>query len=447
MAKYAPLSPPIQGMPISGPDQREVKTLPGYQDEWDLLQENLEASGMFPFAPGLGDAASELGDLILYSASGKGRDGIDRVNDLDRFVTLPQTWAGQAAQEFGGLLQMTPEQLVQLRRSLGSLLSGDAEAKAALWEGVKQSASGYDKDPMSLVEDVGPVNPAIGVAAAGKAMGKGRSLISGLGKQKPATEYIKKINPKTPSAPMGLTETQIERKAGQAPQLVAWDVDNIDDDQWNSFVHADDPDAIKLDVDEDFISELQTADAAQEFGQYVDNLKEFGQDVAKIKVPDEVKKALDAEDALGFSTSNEAAKEILMHPDWDGRWEIVSEDNKKIIKNWVDSLKAEGKIPTKNMPDAGEDPAMVQKGGDIETPEFDTNLLSGNPSEDDIKLIKKAALSVTKKSDADLQKNIDTLHNKLVYYKDNDEYHRNVSLLNVHIKERANRMSDGSWSL
>ena len=245
MAKYAPLSPPIQGMPISGPDQREVKTLPGYQDEWDLLQENLEASGMFPFAPGLGDAASELGDLILYSASGKGRDGIDRVNDLDRFVTLPQTWAGQAAQEFGGLLQMTPEQLVQLRRSLGSLLSGDAEAKAALWEGVKQSASGYDKDPMSLVEDVGPVNPAIGVAAAGKAMGKGRSLISGLGKQKPATEYIKKINPKTPSAPMGLTETQIERKAGQAPQLVAWDVDNIDDDQWNSFVHADDTDAIK----------------------------------------------------------------------------------------------------------------------------------------------------------------------------------------------------------
>lgn len=441
MAKYAPLSPPIQGMPISGPDQREVKTLPGYQDEWDLLQENLEASGMFPFAPGLGDAASELGDLILYSASGKGRDGIDRVNDLDRFVTLPQTWAGQAAQEFGGLLQMTPEQLVQLRRSLGSLLSGDAEAKAALWEGVKQSASGYDKDPMSLVEDVGPVNPAIGVAAAGKAMGKGRSLISGLGKQKPATEYIKKINPKTPSAPMGLTETQIERKAGQAPQLAAWDVDNIDADQWNSFVHADDADAIKLDVDEDFMSELQAADAAQEFGQ----------DVAKIKVPDEVKKALDAEDALGFSTSNEAAKEILMHPDWDGRWEIVSEDNKKIIKNWVDSLKAEGKLPTKSMPDAGEDPAMVQKGGegggDIETPEFDTSLLSGNPGEDDIKLIKKAALSVTKKSDADLQKNIDTLHNKLVYYKDDDEYHRNVSLLNVHIKERANRMSDGSWSL
>ena len=60
MAKYAPLSPPIQGMPIAGLDQREVKTLPGYQDDWDLLQENLESSGMFPFAPGLGDAASEL---------------------------------------------------------------------------------------------------------------------------------------------------------------------------------------------------------------------------------------------------------------------------------------------------------------------------------------------------------------------------------------------------
>ena len=431
MAKYAPLSPPIQGMPISGPDQREVKTLPGYQDEWDLLQENLEASGMFPFAPGLGDAASELGDLILYSASGKGRDGIDRVNDLDRFVTLPQTWAGQAAQEFGGLLQMTPEQLVQLRRSLGSLLSGDAEAKAALWEGVKQSASGYDKDPMSLVEDVGPVNPAIGIAAAGKAMGKGRSLISGLGKQKPATEYIKKINPKTPSAPMGLTETQIERKAGQAPQLVAWDVDNIDDDQWNSFVHADDPDAIKLDVDEDFMAE-GPGDSAFD---YETQTWIEGVPALDIKIK-QIKEEL----------------EILKGPKGDDyAIQVSGSDKNTAIKRANNELDRLEKRKAEYTPDAGEDPAMVQKsaegGGDIETPEFDTNLLAGNPSEDDIKLIKKAALSVTKKSDADLQKNIDTLHDKLVYYKDDDEYHRNVSLLNVHIRERANRMSDGSWSL
>ena len=126
-------------------------------------------------------------------------------------------------------------------------------------------------------------------------------------------------------------------------------------------------------------------------------------------------------------------------------------DKNTAIKRANNELDRLEKRKAEYTPDAGEDPAMVQKsaegGGDIETPEFDTNLLAGNPSEDDIKLIKKAALSVTKKSDADLQKNIDTLHDKLVYYKDDDEYHRNVSLLNVHIRERANRMSDGSWSL
>ena len=328
MAKYAPLSPPIQGMPIAGLDQREVKTLPGYQDDWDLLQENLESSGMFPFAPGLGDAASELGDLILYSASGKGRDGIDRVNDLDRFVTLPATWAGQAAQEFGGLMQMKPEQLVQLRRSLGALFSGDPEAKAALWEGIKQAASGYDEDPMSLAEDVG--SPGLAIAAPRLS----QKILSGLAKKTPKMDFpegpgLEKLSPKTPEPPLAPEVSAQQLESYHTPQTAGWDVDNIDADQWDNFVHSDDADAIKLDVD----------------------------DVSKIKVPDEVKKALDAEDALGFSTSNEAAKEILMHPDWDGRWEIVSEDNKKIIKDWVDSLKAKGK------PDAGKDPAMVQKGG------------------------------------------------------------------------------------
>jgi hypothetical protein len=58
-----------------------------------------------------------------------------------------------------------------------------------------------------------------------------------------------------------------------------------------------------------------------------------------LKIPDEVVNAIKAEDALGFSTAEEAAFNIWTHPDWDGRWEIVSEDNKKIIKNWVASEK------------------------------------------------------------------------------------------------------------
>ena len=583
MAKYAPLSPPIQGMPIAGLDQREVKTLPGYQDDWDLLQENLESSGMFPFAPGLGDAASELGDLILYSASGKGRDGIDRVNDLDRFVTLPATWAGQAAQEFGGLMQMKPEQLVQLRRSLGALFSGDPEAKAALWEGIKQAASGYDEDPMSLAEDVG--SPGLAIAAPRLS----QKILSGLAKKTPKMDFpegpgLEKLSPKTPEPPLAPEVSAQQLQSYHTPQTAGWDVDNIDADQWDNFVHSDDADAIKLDVD----------------------------DVSKIKVPDEVKKALDAEDALGFSTSNEAAKEILMHPDWDGRWEIVSEDNKKIIKDWVDSLKAKGK------PDAGKDPAMVQKGGlldeegfldleklqnkykellegdDIdmmsndklgseidnikqiindwpsskniwtgeeglasevkadfwsfhhdldkelgkriakgefkdpsgkyakylpstgypksgsdvvddfplqgtnvddalkgipinefdnktldaqidklknisgeqakkdlrrltderarrggsdtpETPKFDDSLVVGKPSEEDLKLIKTAWHNMSAKSDADIQKNIEKLHDGLTYKSDTEDWDIKSSLLNVYMSERAKRVAAGTW--
>ena len=577
MAKYAPLSPPIQGMPIAGLDQREVKTLPGYQDDWDLLQENLESSGMFPFAPGLGDAASELGDLILYSASGKGRDGIDRVNDLDRFVTLPATWAGQAAQEFGGLMQMKPEQLVQLRRSLGALFSGDPEAKSALWEGIKQAASGYDEDPMSLAEDVG--SPGLAIAAPRLS----QKILSGLAKKTPKMDFpegpgLEKLSPKTPEPPLAPEVSAQQLESYHTPQTAGWDVDNIDADQWDNFVHSDDADAIKLDVD----------------------------DVSKIKVPDEVKKALDAEDALGFSTSNEAAKEILMHPDWDGRWEIVSEDNKKIIKDWVDSLKAKGK------PDAGKDPAMVQKGGlldeegfldleklqnkykellegdDIdmmsndklgseidnikqiiddwpsyeniyedwgladelkadfwsfhhdldkelgkriakgefkdpsgkyakgksksgsdvvddfplqgtnvddalkgipinefdnktldaqidklknisgeqakkdlrrltderarrggsdtpETPKFDDSLVVGKPSEKDLKLIKTAWHNMSAKSDADIQKNIEKLHDGLAYKSDTEDWDYKMSLLSVLMNERSKRVAAGTW--
>ena len=56
------------------------------------------------------------------------------------------------------------------------------------------------------------------------------------------------------------------------------------------------------------------------------------------KIPDEVLKALDAEDALGFDSAGEAAFNIATHPDWEKRWDIT-EANKKIIKNWVDSEK------------------------------------------------------------------------------------------------------------
>ena len=147
----------------------------GYiMDEYDVLQRDLENLGVFPFAPGMGSAMSELGDMILYSSTGRGGD-TERVNNLDRFAGLPGTWIGKAAKEFGGLLSMTPEELIQLRRSINSLISDDPATREAVWEGVKEAGRNYQEDPMSVAEDLGPgvvTGPASTAIAGPRIMGK-----------------------------------------------------------------------------------------------------------------------------------------------------------------------------------------------------------------------------------------------------------------------------------
>ena len=143
-------------------------------DEYDILQRDLENLGVFPFAPGMGSAMSELGDMILYSSTARGGDR-ERVNNLDRFMGLPGTWIGKAAKEFGGLLSMTPEELMQLRRSVNALVSDDPATREAVWAGVKEAGRNYQKDPMALAEDLGPgvvTTPAIaGPRILGKLLG------------------------------------------------------------------------------------------------------------------------------------------------------------------------------------------------------------------------------------------------------------------------------------
>ena len=148
----------------------------GYLNEYDVLQRDLENLGIFPVAPGFGSALSELGDMILYSSTGRS-GAIDRVNNLDRYASLPATWIGQAAQEFGGLLSMTPEELMQLRRSINALVSNDPSAREDLWEGVKEAGRNYQSDPMAVAEDFGGGVPGVAIAAP-KVAGK---LLQGLG--------------------------------------------------------------------------------------------------------------------------------------------------------------------------------------------------------------------------------------------------------------------------
>jgi len=616
MAKYAPLSPPIQGMPIAGLDQREVKTLPGYQDDWDLLQENLESSGMFPFAPGLGDAASELGDLILYSASGKGRDGIDRVNDLDRFVTLPATWAGQAAQEFGGLMQMKPEQLVQLRRSLGALFSGDPEAKAALWEGIKQAASGYGEDPMSLAEDVG--SPGLAIAAPRLS----QKILSGLAKKTPKMDFpegqgLEKLSPKTPEPPLAPEVSAQQLQSYHTPQTAGWDVDNIDADQWDNFVHSDDPDAIKithteLDVAEDFKAMPLDDSAIKELSdtildieirktnKQIDKLDKPGaygfEDDDRLGSQDDFK--LELQKLLSERKRRQGGKDPAMVQkgglvyDDEGMFDIDALENK--YKEYVESDMITQKIdiesmsnqqlmdevdeikqilqtwPAKNSElDTGYTEALggdlhadfktygeyfirelhkrriagtfkdpdgkyafkydmfeLMKGSDVvddfplqgtnvddalkgipinkfdnktldaqisklqkslygypaaekhqnigtdspqqkwmyedlrrlkderarrggsdtpETPKFDDSLVVGKPSEKDLKVIKTAWHNMSAKSDADIQKNIEKLHDGLAYKSDTEDWDYKMSLLSVFMNERSKRVAAGTW--
>ena len=63
-----------------------------------------------------------------------------------------------------------------------------------------------------------------------------------------------------------------------------------------------------------------------------------------VTIPKEVLDALDAEDALGFGTSREAARAILSDPDWESAWEVELDSNKKILKYWVDDWKEIRKV-------------------------------------------------------------------------------------------------------
>ena len=501
MAKYAPLSPPIQGMPIGG-GRQEVTAMPGYRDEWDILQESLENTGMFPFAPGLGDFASELGDLILYSSSGKNRTGIDRVNDLDRLAALPATWAGQAAKEFGGLLQMTPEQLVQLRRSIGSILNDDTNARSALWEGVKAAGRGYQKDPMSAAEDFGSPG-MMGIAAPKLLSGMAKKALqsSDVPVKQPKLDIqqgMEAVGPEVPSQIMPADVTGKQLEAFHIPETVGWDVDSIPDDQWNKFVNTGDADAIKVEGD------LPDPDDVDfEMPQ-----------TGKITVPDDIIKILDQADALGLSSSEQAAMEIFKTKDWETRWDWsdISSKDKQKLKNWIegsdasapskpsdpsnfdilntdktlediqnniyydnvyadadidkaiqDLNKALNKNPSEDMSVWLNDALNMfvaerrrRRAGGGESPsgespdwaEANKDIIVGTPTPEDIDLFSRASQSASTGSNQDIQDAIDKLRERLRGASAGDDISdRLITMLNVYIKERAKRLSAGGWDV
>ena len=559
MATYAPLSPPIQGMPIGG-QRREVHTMPGYSDEWDLLQEALETTGMFPFAPGLGDFASELGDLILYSSSGKGRTGIDRVNDLDRYAALPATWIGQATQEFGGLLQMTPEQLVQLRRSIGSILSDDNNARSALWEGVKEAGRGYQEDPMSAAEDFGSPG-MIGIAAPKLLTGMAKKVLKGedMPVKQPGVDIQQGTGafaPETPSKMMPPEVTGQQLQAYHMPETVGWDVDNIPADQWNKFVHTGDPNAIKVEgaiPDADIDKPLTKQQALQEFaklwgeGAEFKQLKdamdlldgpkgseyaaEMGLDLASAKkriqqeldriTPSDKSKfggpvydsdgmfdletlekkllSIEADDDIDMMSDAKLLKEhakvnqILEHWPKEGTAGFWSSQEGALINTHgsAGDIKAEFKtLQMKFERESGirfggiSDDVLDSKinelnkalnidpEGDLikpkleqlvaerqrrrsakatsETPwaEDNKDLIVGTPTSEDINLFSRTSQSASAGSNQDIQNAIDKVRERLSSASAGDDISdRLITMLNIYIKERAKRLSAGSWDV
>ena len=425
MAKYAPLSPPIQGMPIGG-GRQEVTAMPGYRDEWDILQESLENTGMFPFAPGLGDFASELGDLILYSSSGKNRTGIDRVNDLDRLAALPATWAGQAAKEFGGLLQMTPEQLVQLRRSIGAILNDATNARSALWEGVKAAGRGYQRDPMSVAEDFGSPG-MMGIAAPKLLSGMAKKALqsSDVPVKQPKLDIqqgMEAVGPEVPSQVMPSEVTGKQLEAFHIPETVGWDVDSIPDDQWNKFVNTGDADAIRVEGD------LPDADDVDFDILHTD------------KTLEEIEDAIQAGDVFSDSEIDTAIQDINKKLNLDLSSYVHPDE-----KDWLeDALNLFVSERHRRRAGGGESPS----GESPDWAEANKDIIVGTPTPEDIDLFSRASQSASTGSNQDIQDAIDKLRERLRGASAGDDISdRLITMLNVYIKERAKRLSAGGWDV
>ena len=208
---------------------------PGYvPDEYDELQQGLEDLGVFPIAPGAGDMLSELGDLILYQNSRRGGKNLP-TNDFDRFAALPATWAANASKEFGSLLTMTPEQLVQLRRSVDGLIN-NPDDRSAFWEGLKSAGREYSADPMKAAEDFGSgVVPSSGFMVP---LGIAAKVKQGL-----------RVNKLEADAISGLSDEGIKNLAKSDPSSVVSDaprqdlivhhVDDWDDSSVTEFMESD----------------------------------------------------------------------------------------------------------------------------------------------------------------------------------------------------------------
>jgi len=188
-----------------------------YNNEWVLMQQARERESLYklldmvlPVHASLGSTVEELGSGIINQASGRGtsvakhskwRGEPYEPSPMDKLASLGGTWTGNAIQDLGDALQMSPEDLIKLRQSVLAL-QDNPELQSALLQNLAQGLKaryGSGDGVISAAEDFGGPGMAIAAGRGGKALGK----IFKLGQQKGKGADLPITDPDLPPVVMG----------------------------------------------------------------------------------------------------------------------------------------------------------------------------------------------------------------------------------------------------
>tara|TARA_R100000808_G_C2138131_1_gene146175 strand:+ start:96 stop:1847 length:1752 start_codon:yes stop_codon:yes gene_type:complete len=323
-----------------------------YNNEWVLMQQARERESLYklldmvlPVHASLGSTVEELGTGIINQAQGRDtsvakhsewRGEPYEPSPMEKLASLGGTWTGNAVQDLGNALQMSPEDLIKLRQSVLAL-QDNPELQSALLQNLAHGLKaryGSGDGVISAAEDFGGPGMAIAAGRGGKALSK----IFKLGQQKGKGADLPITDPDLPPIVMGgvgegVADELAEMKKGleqigqSGPEK--WAPSDAELAEW-----------LKKEDSKGLTSEGYVE------GENVDPLMVKKSDLGKPKltVPDDIIKILDQADALGLSSSEQAAMEIFKTKDWETRWDWsdISSKDKQTLKNWIEGS-GEGK--------------------------------------------------------------------------------------------------------
>ena len=188
-----------------------------YNNEWVLMQQARERESLYklldmvlPVHASLGSTVEELGTGIINQAQGRDtsvakhsewRGEPYEPSPMEKLASLGGTWTGNAVQDLGNALQMSPEDLIKLRQSVLAL-QDNPELQSALLQNLAHGLKaryGSGDGVISAAEDFGGPGMAIAAGRGGKALSK----IFKLGQQKGKGADLPITDPDLPPIVMG----------------------------------------------------------------------------------------------------------------------------------------------------------------------------------------------------------------------------------------------------